>query len=89
MYSVTGSAGLDSRAPTIEQAAAVLARHLHDMAPDGPVHWEITTPFSAVPHTGHLRLNDLPDDGFIDDTVAAVTQDLRADQAGRPGTRPS
>ena len=72
-----------------EQAAAVLAQHLHHMGRDAPVHWEITSPFSDIPHTGHLRLNGLPDDGFIADAVAEVTQDLTATAAARrAGTRP-
>jgi len=90
VYTLTCSAGLDTSEPTIERAAAVLAQHLHDMAPDGPVHWEITTPWSTVPQTGQLRLNGLPDEGFIADAVAEVTADLRAGEAGgRAGTRPS
>ena len=40
----------------IAQAAAALAQHLHDMTPDGPVHWRIATPYGTT-HTGHLRLN--------------------------------
>jgi len=89
MYRLTSSAGLNTTAATIEQAAAVLAQHLYDMASDTPVHWEITTPFSDVPHTGHLRLNGLPDRGFIADAVAEVTQDLAATEAAqRAGTRP-
>ena len=90
MYTLTSNAGLHTTAPTIEHAATVLAHHLSDRAPDGPVHWEITTPFSATPHTGHLRLNGLPDDGFIADTIAEVTKDLAATEASsRDRTRPS
>jgi hypothetical protein len=89
MYSVTSSARLDTTAPPSSGSAAVLAQHPHDLAPDEPVRWEITTPFGGVPHTGHLRLNGLSDDGFIAATVAAVTEDLLADQASRPETRPS
>ena len=89
MYRLTSSTRLNTTAPTIEQAAAVLAQHPYDMATDTPVHWEITTPFSDVPHTGHLRLNGLPDHGFIADAVAEVTQDLTATAAARrAGTRP-
>jgi pyruvate carboxylase len=36
--------------------------------PDGPVHWTTTTP-SGTTHTGHLRLNGLPDNVF---TVGVV-----------------
>ena len=83
MYTLTSSAGLDTSEPTIERATAVLAQHLHDMAPDGPVRWEITTPWSTIPQTGQLRLNGLPDDGFIADAVAEVTRDLTATAATR------
>jgi len=83
MYSLTSTAGLNTTAPTIEQVATILGQHLHDLAPDGPIHWTITAPWGGVPHTGHLRLNGLPDDGFIADAIVEVTGDLRASQARR------
>ena len=84
MYALSSTAGLNTTAPTIEQAATILGQHLHDLAPDGPIHWTITAPWGGVPHTGHLRLNGLPDDGFfIADAIAEVTEDLRAGQARR------
>ena len=74
MYTLTSNAGLNTTVPTIAQAAAALAQHLHDMTPDGPAHWTITTP-----HTGHLRLNGLPDHGFLADTITEITDNLRSD----------
>ena len=81
MYALTSTAGLNTTAPTVEQAATILGQHLHDLAPDGPIHWTITAHWGGVPHTGHLRLNGLPDDGFIADAIAEVTEDLRAGQS--------
>ena len=83
MYALTSTAGLHTNAPTIEQVATILGQHLHDLAPDGQIHWTIAAPWGGVPHTGHLRLNGLPDDGFITDAIAEVTEDLRASQARR------
>ena len=76
MYTLTSTAGLNTTVPTITQAAATLAQHLHDMTPDGPVHWTITTPFGTT-HTGHLRLNGIPDHGFLADTITEITDNLR------------
>ena len=78
MYTLTSTAGLNTTVPTIAQAAAALAQHLHDMTPDGPVHWRITTPYGTT-HTGHLRLNGLPDHGFLADTITEITDNLRSD----------
>ena len=78
MYTLTSTAGLNTTMPTIAQAAAALAQHQHDMTPDGPVHWTITTPYGTT-HTGHLRLNGLPDHGFLADTIAEITDNLRSD----------
>jgi hypothetical protein len=78
MYTLTSTAGLNTSVPTIAQAAAALAQHLHDLTPDGPVHWSITTPFGTT-HTGHLRLNGLPDHGFLADTITEITDNLRSD----------
>lgn len=85
MYTLTSTAGLNTTAPTISQVGAVLAQHLHDLAPDGPVRWTITTPW-GTPHTGKIRLNGLPDDGFIDEIVADVLDDLTATEANRHTT---
>lgn len=63
LYTLTSSAGLNTTAVTIEQVAAVFAQHLHDMAPDGPIHWKITTPRGNF-LAGDVRLNGIPDDGF-------------------------
>ena len=82
MYTLTSTAGLNTTAPTIAQAAAALAQHLHDMPPDGPVHWRITTPVGTT-HTGHLRLNGIPDHGFLADTITEVTDNL-ASEAEQP-----
>ena len=38
------------------------------------MHWTITAPVGAVPQTGHLRLNGPPDDKFVADAIAEVTE---------------
>jgi hypothetical protein len=83
MYTLSSTAGLNITVPTIEQVGAVLAEHLHETAPERAVHWRITTPWGSIPNTGHLRLNGLPDDGFIADAVAEVVDDLTASEINR------
>lgn len=78
MYALSSTAGLNTQVPTIEQVAAALGQHLHDMAGDGPIHWRIRTPACAE-HLGFVELNSMPSDPqFLADTVAEVTANLRA-----------
>jgi len=83
MYTLTSNAGLNTTVPTIAQAAAALAQHLHDMTPDGPVHWTTTTP-SGTTHTGHLRLNGLPDNVFTVGVVCFAATAKPASRVPRP-----
>ena len=85
MYTVTSSAGLHTTAETAEQSVTALGQHLHELAADGPIDWVITTP-DALWFTGHLSLHGLADDGFIDEALETITEDLTPT---RPTTDPA
>lgn len=72
MYQLITTAGLNTSAPTIDTAAAVLAQHLHDTAPDGAVHWTITTPRGTV-HAGHVNR---PSAVFLAETLEEIAGNL-------------
>lgn len=73
MYQLITTAGLNTSAPTIDTAAAVLAQHLHDTAPAGVLHWKITTPRGSV-HAGHVNR---PSAAFLAETVEEIAGNLQ------------
>ena len=88
MYTITSSAGLGTTTVTAEGAVAVLAQHLHDLAADGPIRWEIRTP-TGLEFAGHLNLNRRPDNGFIDELLAELNHSLTDRRSARQEGRPA
>lgn len=82
MYQLTTTAGRNTTAHTIAAAAATLAQHLQDTAPDGAVHWKITTPLGTT-HAGHVNR---PTPAFLADTIAEITRNL-ADESSQAPTK--